>query len=113
MAKSGGTTRWAAWLCEKHLVWVFQTTHETMAVEALLKDVRIWTKLTPKPRVAREDCALALVLQVEDGERAERMLTQADLRPQSAWTLGKDGTWNPRKWSSDPPSTASPPSAST
>lgn len=78
-------------------MWVFRTTHETMAVESLLKSQKIKTRLTPKPRVAREDCALALVLSVEDGERAESLLTREELHPHTAWTLGKDGIWNPRK----------------
>jgi len=97
MSKGTGPDRWASWLDEGHLVWVFQTSHETMAVESLLKAARIKTRLTPKPRVAREDCSLALVLSLEEGERAGRLLVEAGLDLPTAWTLGKDGTWNPKK----------------
>jgi len=104
---------WASWLDESYLVLVFGTNHETMSAESVLKKEKIRSKLIPKPRDERKDCALALTFSIQEAERVEHFFGAAGLFPHRVGTIGKDGTWTPKKWPEEPPSTGSPASGST
>jgi hypothetical protein len=100
-------------LDEGCLILVFHTTHETLRAEAAFKAARIRSRLVPKPREARDDCAMALVLSRDEEEQIRSLLEAQGLAPRTVGTLGKDGEWIPKKSPSAPNSSVSPPSGST
>ena len=65
----------------------FGYTHDALAAESILKDMGVPAAVIPAPRALGSLCGIAIRLEPADAERAERLLTNADVRPTGRATI--------------------------